>query len=459
MVTAVLPTVTGSSATLESASGCESQRLEQNGHPRSTRECTRSLSSEPTVTSAPLSRNEPTTTAAEPSSSRLAGFVGLFAGCGALIALGLFLPLPAVFEQFGWSPDLAIMESYYVVGVIALAISVSCFVGLRNLRGEEEMGWHSLWKSSACPSGATHLGPPGRTLFSDGAQLCKAFVLGFERPAITLGYVGGFVARASSVGISLFIPLFVNHYYRVSGLCHETQQGRSGDHLGEVKKLCPEAYILASILTGVSQLVALISAPVYGFLCEKWPRHQLPLHFAAFSGLVGYVGFPLLPSPQFRGPSGNSGVFVIMALVGLSQIGAIVCSLAVLSNGVLNIRDSNDSPSQPNGLSEPSDPECSTLTSREADSQSTEVAPLLRPSVDPKTGPDLRRMKGAIAGIYSLYGGAGILLLTKMGGVLFDILSPGAPFYILAVFNGILLVVCIWCNARSPHLRKAETRI
>lgn len=45
--------------------------------------------------------------------------------------------------------------------------------------------------------------------------------------------------------------------------------------------------------------------------------------------------------------------------------------------------------------------------------------------------------------MYSLSGGAAILLLTKLGGYLFDSLSIGAPFYMMAVFNGILLVVGI----------------
>ena len=38
-------------------------------------------------------------------------------------------------------------------------------------------------------------------------------------------------------------------------------------------------------------------------------------------------------------------------------------------------------------------------------------------------------------------GGAAILLLTKLGGYLFDSLSTGAPFYMMAIFNAVLLVV------------------
>lgn len=54
--------------------------------------------------------------------------------------------------------------------------------------------------------------------------------------------------------------------------------------------------------------------------------------------------------------------------------------------------------------------------------------------------------KGSIAGVYSLAGGAGILLLTKLGGCLFDVISPSAPFMMLSAFNGILLLFGLGCG-------------
>ena len=42
-----------------------------------------------------------------------------------------------------------------------------------------------------------------------------------------------------------------------------------------------------------------------------------------------------------------------------------------------------------------------------------------------------------------IVGGCGILLLTKLGGYLFDIWTAGAPFYIMALLNIIALVVAI----------------
>ena len=69
-----------------------------------------------------------------------------------------------------------------------------------------------------------------------------------------------------------------------------------------------------------------------------------------------------------------------------------------------------------------------------------ETAPLLHPAADGTVKTDRTHLKGSIAGVYSLGGGAGILILTKVGGVLFDSAREGAPFFLLAGFNGLLLL-------------------
>jgi F0F1-type ATP synthase assembly protein I len=59
--------------------------------------------------------------------------------------------------------------------------------------------------------------------------------------------------------------------------------------------------------------------------------------------------------------------------------------------------------------------------------------------------------------VYSLSGGAAILLLTKLGGYLFDNLSRGAPFYMMAIFNAILLVIGIGAGIyREIQTRKQK---
>lgn len=78
--------------------------------------------------------------------SALAGYVGLFTGCGALVALALFLPLPAKFGEIEHvTPGEAVSYSFYVVAAVSLFVAVFVFVGLRHLKGEEEKGWRVLF--------------------------------------------------------------------------------------------------------------------------------------------------------------------------------------------------------------------------------------------------------------------------------------------------------------------------
>ena len=227
----------------------------------------------------------------------------------------------------------------------------------------------------------------------------------------------------------------MNAYYISSGLCDE-----AGHNPQDIRTHCREAYVLAAELTGVSQLVALLFAPIFGFLADRYHHFNLPLLTAALIGLVGYTGLAVLASPQVKGAHGTPWIFFVMALLGIGQIGAIVCSLGLLGRGVLELQDGEDQ-------SEPSSSDVvaraegrysngsDTAEPRNGDNtEGAESTPLLR-----RRGRSQNHLKGSIAGVYSLAGGVGILLLTKVGGLLFDKVSPVAPFFMVSVFNFLLL--------------------
>jgi hypothetical protein len=394
---------------------------------------------------------------ASSSPPRLAGLVGVFTGCGALVALAIFLPLPAQFSQFkGVTQGEAVAHSFYVVGVISLLVAVFCFFGLRNLQGEEGKGWALLLAKSSKPEGyevapqsesqdpaikSSHFLPYWRLLID-------STLLGFKDAQIGLGYLGGFVARASSVGISLFIPLFVNAYFIRRGFC----QGSPNDPSPELKKECRAAYVLAAELTGVSQLVALLCAPFFGYFSDRYRRFNIPLLVASIFGIIGYTSFARLKSPEPKDIDNRGGspmVFLIVSMIGISQIGAIVCSLGLLGRGVLGDEGGYHLSGQLQGQ-----PQRETRSYAQVVRDETgERQPLVG---NRKASSSRSHLKGSIAGVYSLSGGAAILLLTKVGGSLFDSLSTGAPFYMMAIFNCILLVVGIGSGAyREIQRRKA----
>jgi hypothetical protein len=437
MVTATLPTMTIVKPSLDPRSP---RRANGTSHAVAA-----SISSELTITPARFRSASPTSKSsarnkAGASTSRLAGLVGMFTGCGALVALLVFLPLPTRFQEAGHSPAEAVADAFYVVGAVAILVALGCFFGLRNLPGEEGKSLQRLVHRNDPDTDASH---SGRPILPYHRLFLMSVQLGFRSQNIGLGYLGGFVARASSVAISLFIPLFTNTYFLRIGTCTTDP-----DNPGDIKHACPQAYKLAAALTGVCQLIALLSAPIFGYISGRYPRFNIPLLVAALAGVVGYSAFGSLASPDPKSDDGSGAVFLIVALLGISQIGAIVCSLGLLGRGIHNdegtmiapnfTHDGVNGTSQPStGATPPRSPSVSPIT---------EEAPLLSNpphsrSFEPDQSKDLNHLKGSIAGTYSLLGGFGILLLTKAGGKLFDVSGPGAPFFMMAAFNALLLVV------------------
>ena len=195
----------------------------------------------------------------------------------------------------------------------------------------------------------------------------------------------------------------------------------------------------------VSQLVALLCAPAFGYLSDRYRRFNLPLLIASIFGIVGYPAFAMLESPELKNENGRGGspvVFLIVSMIGISQIGAIVCSLGLLGRGVLGAEGGYNLSSQLQSASR---------------QVATETTPLIAPSGQSIHPQSRNYLKGSIAGVYSLSGGTAILLLTKLGGYLFDHLSRGAPFYMMAIFNAILLVICIGAGIyREVQTRKQK---
>jgi MFS family permease len=456
MVTAILPSMTGGQR--EKQKGRRRERAASSVSPGLRHSIADSMDSEATITPesyishvegrtesqvGTISRVMP---AEKPSSSppRLAGLVGVFTGLGAILALLVFLPLPTRFSHIkNVTQGQAVADSFYVVGAIALVVAVACFFGLRNLQGEDDKGWRLLFgkpKTSHDYQPVSN-GINGHANGNEGTAtrpflpywrlLFDSTVLGFKDAQIGLGYLGGFVARASSVGISLFIPLYINAYFIRNGFC----KGSPTDPSPELKKECRAAYLLSSELTGISQLIALLCAPAFGYLSDRYRRFNIPLLVASVCGVAGYTAFAQLISPEVKNVDGRGGspvVFLIVALIGISQIGAIVCSLGLLGRGVLGDEGGYNLSAQldQDGASNPA------LTSN------PDTEPLLN-GLSEEYPSSRSHLKGSVAGVYSLSGGGAILLLTKLGGYLFDNLSTGAPFYMMAIFNAVLLVVGI----------------
>ncbi|KAL8874618.1 MAG: hypothetical protein Q9174_000081 [Haloplaca sp. 1 TL-2023] len=337
----------------------------------------------------------------KPRHHRLSGFVGFFTGLGALLAVGVYLQLPTRLQRMGVTPHQALIDTYYIAGTTAIIVALACVFGLR-VQVYDTYDLMNARNSSSVRSRSLHF----------VSTIPEALRLTLSTPSLVLGILASFVARASSVGISLFIPLFVN-----SSLCNDAARD-----VDDVKTRCHRAYVVAAQLSGVSQLVALLFAPVFGYLPSRYRRLDVPLALATSAGIVGYVGFGMLNTSE-AGP----GLFFFVSLLGCSQIGVIVSSLSLVSSAVLDRQRSYEAGTR--WKSQPAaDTEATTLLHNELPATQTH-----------------EHLQGTVAGIYSFSGSLAILILTKLGGFLFDHTGSQMPFYLLALFNALLLLAAVGC--------------
>jgi MFS family permease len=63
------------------------------------------------------------------------------------------------------------------------------------------------------------------------------------------------------------------------------------------------------------------------------------------------------------------------------------------------------------------------------------------------------RGRGAVIGVFSMFGAAGILSITLVGGRLFDSWRPSAPYIVMGVADAVLAVfaLVIYFRTRSPR--------
>lgn len=143
-------------------------------------------------------------TSERPVNGKIAGLAGFCTGLGALIAVVVFLPLPRLFISYGFELKKAVQASFYVVGSVAIILSILMFFGLKK---DNTKRFKSLFRKADDPRGKGYF-----KLMGEGFLAARDL-------RIALAYIGGLVARADSIVISLFIPTVVSHYFVERGLC------------------------------------------------------------------------------------------------------------------------------------------------------------------------------------------------------------------------------------------------
>ncbi len=149
-----------------------------------------------------------------------------------------------------------------------------------------------------------------------------------------------------------------------------------------------EALKKAGMLFGVVQGSALLWSYVIGLISDRMNR-LTALGLGLAIATLGYSGMGLLADPF-------SGIAIPVAMVlGMGEISVLIAA------GVLVGQD----------------------------------API--------------RIRGTVIGVFSIMGSAGITFATFVGGIAFDRIGPGAPFLMMGILNGALLVAAVWLRRKE----------
>ncbi|GAA5926601.1 uncharacterized protein JCM15063_000319 [Sporobolomyces koalae] len=335
-------------------------------------------------------------------SARLAGFIGLSSGVGALLAVFGYLRLPNLLAKFDPTADpdsptaLAngLVWTFYLVAGLSLVEAIFVYQALPD---------KAITETENSPTiGFRH------RMRALAKTLAMGFVIAKRDRELALAFATSFATRAQAVVVTAMIPLLVNRvgslwqgsvslfrkadpstlqFFLDNDLCIPR-----GFLAGELpsKTSCRQAYILASILTGIVQLVTLVLSPLVGLLSASTRLgdrtsnpEALVLAVSFLVGASACAGFALLPAGDPRAPI----MWLYVTGLGLAQAAGTVLSLAMITNGRGQVMAQ----------------------------QKQEVA-------------------GKLSSAYSFCGGIGILLVGSTGGLLFDKWSR-APFVLLAVVD------------------------
>ena len=331
--------------------------------------------------------------AAEGKRSKLAGLLGVSTGLGACFGALFLNRLPTFFtrttattKEFISSTG-TIYASFWISASLLICGAFISGFGVRQppltqsdpLLEAEESALNKSGKT--CPiAGATD-----SPLNSSTKCWWKRIVFGFRaiktRPTLLAAYLGGFVARGDSIILSVFLPPWIASYFAQHNLCKVDPSSVSDAAMYITK--CPEAKRLVSTLTGISNLSALLAAPLVGNYADRLgPLRALAIPAAL--GACAYGGMLLIGDPRSR-------IVMFMAVLqGFAQIGMIISSVSLVAK---------------------------------------EAPPHAR---------------GAISGVYSLFGAFGIIVVSKIGGALTEVWTETGPFSVIAVANIVLLIVLVY---------------
>lgn len=151
----------------------------------------------------------------------------------------------------------------------------------------------------------------------------------------------------------------------------------------------------AGLVFGIVMLSSLISAPFFGMIIDRIGRVKAQC-LALLIAAIGYTSMGFVSNPV------GSVAYVPAIILGVGQMAAITAAQALVGQ---------ESP---------------------------------------------EKIRGSISGFFTFCGALGILFATKLGGELFDLWMPGAPFVLMGAANFVVFLAGVWIYYADRNLTRVE---
>jgi MFS family permease len=268
------------------------------------------------------------------------GITASFGGLGALLTVFFFLRLPAMLENSGVSTQNAGQITYWIVAGLSLLASILIWTGLLG-KTQTQVGEKRTFMQ----------------IVKDALQAAR------NDAGISLAYGVNFVATGAITVVGTFFTLWIVTYGTTTG-------GLSS----------ADALSRAGMIMGISQMMGLIAAPIFGILADRIKRTL------AVSIAIGLIAIIYSITLLINDPL--SGLMIVLGMfIGFVQTSGVVTGGALIAQ------------------------------------QSPE------------------EVRGSVMGFYGFCGALGTMVTALVGGWLFDGWLPQGPFVFIAI---LCAVVAIW---------------
>lgn len=282
---------------------------------------------------------------------KMGAISGLMNGFGALTGIFVLSNLPSLYSGQGFSEVQAGTYTFWTVAVLAAITSALAFKGLKK-------------------------GKPGKTQDRKPAlQLMReGFGAARVNPRIRLSFIESFIARGDLLMLGTFLTAWIFH----AGI---DQHGLS----------TPEAAKKMGQIAGIPQLCALLWAPIFGIILDKFDRATTVI-IAMSLAAIGYISVGM--TNDILAPA----AIIPLIILGIGEFSAIMAGQALVA----------------------------------------QEAPI-----------DVR---GSVLGVFAFCGALGLLFLSKVGGELASGLAFNSVFIFVGCINALILLYAIYVRIKTGYV-------